>query len=292
MRTLPNLNVNQYLAQQGAFSGTHPGVTFFTVCNDNYFPGLVGLLNSLRLMGHDDPVVVGDCGLTAAQRELLAPHCTLFELRSNLVRNPMQYKPFPFLLHPQGTVVLIDSDMIVTGSLNTVLSLAAQGKICAFPDPEHNRRFSEWQEIFNLSCAPRNQTYVCSGLVAFSVSFWPELLERWWKACGRIREHPTFQEGVPLSGVTAQADQDALNALLMSEFPSDALSLLPYDEQVYLSDLRQVRSFDARTLSCQYKGQQPVIFTPVLRPNPGSPKVSSFGGTFEGMSICASFVAF
>jgi hypothetical protein len=60
-------------------------------------------------MGHNEPVVVGDCGLTAAQRELLAPHCKLFELQ--LVRNPTQYKPFPFLLRPQGTIVLIDSDM-------------------------------------------------------------------------------------------------------------------------------------------------------------------------------------
>jgi len=103
-------------------------VTFYTVCDDKYFPALVGLLNSLRLMGHDDPLVVGDCGLTATQRKLLAPHCTLFELSKDLVKNPQYYKPFPFLLKPHGTVVFIDTDMIVTKNLSAALTAAAEGK--------------------------------------------------------------------------------------------------------------------------------------------------------------------
>jgi hypothetical protein len=51
-------------------------ITFFTICNEAYFPGLVGLINSLRLVGHDSPIVVGDCGLTPEQRAVLADHCT------------------------------------------------------------------------------------------------------------------------------------------------------------------------------------------------------------------------
>jgi hypothetical protein len=278
--TLQHLDADQRLTQQAA--GACSRVTFFTVCNDKYFPGLVGLVNSLRLMGHDDPVVVGDCGLTAAQREALAPLCRLFKLDSSLVRNPTQYKPFPFLLHPQGIVVMIDSDMIVTKSLNPVLALAAQGKICAFPDPEHDRWFSEWQEIFSLPSVPRKQTYVCAGFVAFSASLWPDLLELWWEACQRIRGHPTLQEGVPSSGATAQGDQDALNALLMSEFPFDALLLLPDDEQVYIHQLRQVRSADARTLRCQYKGQQLLILHACCTPKPWQPNGVCFRGDVRG----------
>ena len=67
-------------------------------------------------------------------------------------------------------------------------------------------------------------------------------------------------------GVTAQGDQDALNALLMSVFPLDALSLLPYDEQVYNFQLRHVRSAVAHTLSCQYMRQQPLILHATLTP--------------------------
>jgi hypothetical protein len=69
-------------------------ITFFTIYNEAYFPGLVGLINLLRLVGHDSPIVVGDCGLTPEQRAVLADHCTLFELSSELVTNPTQYKPF------------------------------------------------------------------------------------------------------------------------------------------------------------------------------------------------------
>jgi len=258
-------------AQHSMLQTASPGsdATFFTVCNDKYFPGLVGLLNSLRLMGHNDPLVVGDCGLTAAQRALLASHCKLIELNSTLVRNAMQYKPFPFLVRPRGIVVVIDSDMIVTRSLSPVLALAGQGKICAFPDGNFDTWWAEWQEIFNLPCAPRKQqSYVNSGFVAFSASFWPELLEQWWKACERIRDRPTFQEGVSLANPTVGGDQDALNAVLMSLIPADALLLLPWEGQVTPFDSRNLRSIDERLLKCEYKGQQPLILHHILLPKP------------------------
>jgi hypothetical protein len=243
-------------------------VTFYTVCDDKYFPGLVGLLNSLRLMGHDDPLVVGDCGLTAIQRKLLAPHCTLFELSRDLVKNPTYYKPFPFLLKPHGTVVFIDSDMIVTKNLSAAVTAAAEGKISAFPDPEQDRWFAEWQEIFDLRSAPRHQTYVCAGFLVFSTTYWPYLLERWWEACARIRALPTYQEGGQSSDPGGQGDQDALNALLMSEVPSDALSLLPSDEQVFSWQFDRVDSVDAEALVCEYMGRQPSILHASLVPKP------------------------
>lgn len=244
--------------------------TFFTVCNDKYFPGLVGLLNSLRLAGHNDPLVVGDCGLTARQSQLLASHCNLIELNSTLVRNAMQYKPFPFLVEPRGVVVVIDSDMIVTRSLTPVLALAAQGKICAFPDGNYDTWWAEWQEIFNLPCAPRkHQTYVNSGFVAFSASFWPKLLEQWWKACERIRDRPTFQEGVSHRvNPTAGGDQDALNAVLMSLIPANALSVLPSEGQITQYGSRYLRLIDERSLKCEFKGQQPLILHHILVPKP------------------------
>ena len=47
---------------------------FYCVADERYFLGAVGLINSLRLVGHDEPVYLLDCGLTDAQRELLAAH--------------------------------------------------------------------------------------------------------------------------------------------------------------------------------------------------------------------------
>ena len=42
-------------------------------------------------------------------------------------------KAYPSLLKPSGTVVLIDSDIVVTDSLAPVATLAREGKICVCP---------------------------------------------------------------------------------------------------------------------------------------------------------------
>ena len=44
---------------------------FYCVADERYFLGAVGLINSLRLVGHDEPIYLLDCGLTERQRELL-----------------------------------------------------------------------------------------------------------------------------------------------------------------------------------------------------------------------------
>ena len=49
-----------------------PAAAFYCVADERYFLGAVGLINSLRLVGHTEPIFLLDCGLTAAQRELLA----------------------------------------------------------------------------------------------------------------------------------------------------------------------------------------------------------------------------
>ena len=56
---------------------------------------------------------------------------------------------FPQVLEPSGIVVLIDSDMIVTGSLDEVYTVVRAGRICAYPDPPETRRrwFPEWHEV-------------------------------------------------------------------------------------------------------------------------------------------------
>ena len=43
-------------------------IAFYTVTDSHHFLGVVGLVNSLRLVGHDEPVFVTDAGLTAEQR--------------------------------------------------------------------------------------------------------------------------------------------------------------------------------------------------------------------------------
>jgi hypothetical protein len=227
-------------------------VTFYTIGDARYFLGVVGLLNSLRLTGHEQKIVVLDCGLTPKQRDLLSPHCTLFQMPKELATNPTQFKAFPYLLQPQGTVVIIDSDILVVRSLQGLIDTGKQGNICVFPDLGINRYCQQWHEFFALSSPPRKQTYVNAGFIAFSTNYWPNLLERWWQACERTFAHTTISEGASHTSPCAAGDQDALNAILASEYPTEALALQSKYEEIGGRFLREVQIVNLQTLACKY----------------------------------------
>ena len=200
-----------------------PTTIFFTVGDARYFPGVVGLVNSLRIVGHSEEIVVLDAGFTPVQRQALAATCTIAEF-SNEARdaaNPTYYK----LVAPRmrefarGDVfVVIDSDVVVTAPLDDLINRAVAGQLAAFPDPESDRWFADWQGIFGLTSPPRSETYICAGVVVFSPAQLPDLIAKWWARCQLIADQPTVAEGA--EGPTSQADQDALNAILMSEYPA------------------------------------------------------------------------
>ena len=98
---------------------------FYCVADARYFLGAVGMLNSLRLLGHREPAYVLDCGLTPQQRELLAPHATLVPAPSDAP--PYLLKTVAPLRHPAEVTVLIDTDMIVTRPLTELIDTAAGG---------------------------------------------------------------------------------------------------------------------------------------------------------------------
>ena len=50
--------------------------SIYTVANDRFFVGLLGLVSSVRVNGHDGPIVVVDWGLTQHQIEVLSEHVT------------------------------------------------------------------------------------------------------------------------------------------------------------------------------------------------------------------------
>jgi hypothetical protein len=241
---------------------------FFTTSDAAYFPGLVALLNSLRLTGHEQELVVLDLGLTEPQRAALESKVTLYELPEGLTRHSMFVKPFPALIEPDGVVVLVDSDMIVTSSLEPIVQRAASGKICAFPNHYSalTRRYDEWSELFELAAPLRSETYLNAGFVAVSVEQWPTFLRRWWDACEAAEAR--FLSGEDREPV-AQWDQDAFNALLMSEIPREDVEALP----AYEWHLDRVEIIDEARLECRAGGKvQPLLHTP------RSPKVWQRGG--------------
>jgi hypothetical protein len=225
------------------------------------------LLNSLRITGNDERLVVLDRGLTPGQRAQLERHATLADVDVDRAAGPYAYKAFPHLYSATGVVVVIDSDMIVTRSLADILQRAEEGRICVFADygTFEDRWFGEWHEILELRAPLRRQRYVNSGFVAFSTRHWPDLLRRWWETCGRI---PPEQVFTGVENPFFFADQDALNALIASEVPADAIEILPEEEQCFHDGLLETDVLDPRTLKCSFRGGRPRILHYGLAPKP------------------------
>ena len=241
-----------------------PAVTYYTVSDHRFFLGTVALLNSLRLTNNGGDFVVFDVGLTPSERELLSDHATVFAPPRAMDVHPVIIKTYGHLLPTQtsATVVVIDSDMIVTRSLSHVFARARTGQICAYPEQAvPGRWFAEWETTLGLRVPVRPDTYVNAGFVAFSTDHWPNLLERWREVCELI---PASEMWGSRSAFQAP-DQDALNALLMSEIPREALSLLPETEATLGGD---VTVQDVDKLICSVNGESKAILHYLDSPKP------------------------
>lgn len=246
-------------------AGETLALSYYTVSNHAYFVGTVALLNSLRLTGNHGELVVLDAGLTADERATLARRATVVEMPENR-DHPWLLKPFPHLFGASGLIVMIDSDIIVTGSLAELATLAEEGKICVYPAwtrEARGRWFPEWEQMLGLRAPLRRQEWVHDGIVVFDCARWPGLLERWWEVCGAGRS-----EELSTSGWGFNGDADALNALLMSELPADAVAVRPEGEEVFAGD---VRIDDIRSLRCSVGGRPARVIHVPDRPKPWEP---------------------
>jgi hypothetical protein len=234
----------------------------FTVSNENYFAGTVALLNSLRLSGNGMDLVVLDRGFSPHQKSLLAPHSSVVNFTSELSEQlpDVLMKPLAHLIEPVGVLIILDSDMIVTRSLDHILSLCNRGKVCVYRDSQHDRWFPQWEQTLGLRAPLRRQDYVNSGFLAVAMGQWQPLLVRWWEVCLKVAS------GFDVS--TELPDQDALNALLMSEVPMNALAVQPEEEAPVGGALASVTIRDSQKLICFNKELQ----TTLLHDGSGWPK--------------------
>jgi len=93
-------------------AGRLPPAAFYCVSSSMYFLGAVALVNSLRLLGHAEPIFVLDYGLSTAERELLSQEATLVAAPDDTT--PFLLKTVAPLAHPAEVMVLIDADIIIT----------------------------------------------------------------------------------------------------------------------------------------------------------------------------------
>jgi hypothetical protein len=185
---------------------------FYCVSDERYFLGAVGLINSLRLVGHTEPIYLLDCGLTEPQRELLDGHVTL--VRDQSGTPPWLLKTIAPLRHPAEVMVLIDADMIVTRPLGELIESAGEGDVLAFRTA-YERFYPEWGELLDLG-ELRPGPYLCSGLVVCAGAAGERVLRRVGDRRQAVEEIAFRDPDPARRGLLFGLDQDVLNAVLAS----------------------------------------------------------------------------
>lgn len=241
-----------------------PAVAFYTVADRRFFPGLVALLNSLRLVGHDQPLIVVDAGLTRGQRELLADHVWFVQAPSPAVPAVYLAQLGPAVC-PADVMVLIDADIIVTRSLHELIDAAKANRVVGFIDCPGTaaRHHPEWGPALGLGPV-RSQPYLNAGLLVFPDSLSSRLLPPWTAGQTAIGTASTRYGKARLEDPFYFADQDVLNAVLASQFEPDDLLLLAHRLAPH-PPFPGVSLVDERHLNCRYDdGNRPFLLHHVL----------------------------
>jgi hypothetical protein len=234
---------------------------FYCVSSGMYFIGAVSLVNSLRLLGHDEPIFVLDTGLSPAQRELLRREATLVPSPGEVT--PFLLKTVAPLRHPAEVVVLLDADIILTRPLGELIDRASHGRVLAV-EHGHDRFFPQWGELLGLG-ASRPRPYVSSSLVLMGGPPGKRLIRLLHEVQPRIGiERTPYSEPAPdLASLTRGfeetaaeqpfffADQDALNAILASEIDPGQIEVLDRRAEAIIP-FTGLRVIDETRLRCAY----------------------------------------
>lgn len=228
---------------------------FYCVADARFFLGAAAMINSLRLLGHTEPVYVLDCGLEPAHRDRLGAEATIVEGPRGAP--PWLLKTIAPLRFPADVAILIDADMIATRPLAPLAELAAPGKVVAFENYA-DRYCAEWGELLGLGPL-RRRPYVSSGLVALGAVAGRQVLELLDDGQRGVDIELGFygekRRGYPF----IYPEQDVLNAILMSAEHEPLTVRLP-NRLAPNPPFRDLRLRDVDALRCSYRdGTEPYV---------------------------------
>jgi hypothetical protein len=240
-----------------------PPCAFYSVCDSRFFPGMVALLNSLRLIGHDERIFLVDAGLTAEQRRLLSDHVTLISAPQNA--SVILLKQLGPMKYPASVSILLDADIIVTRPLTELVAAARSGRIVAFVDQEatEDRFFPEWSSLLGFEPL-RRQPYLNGGQLVIPDSLRHRLLELWVEGQAKVDAQQTWHGKGSLSSPLYFGDQDVLNALVATHFEPDEMMILEHRLAPF-PPFPGLRLIDERRILCRYAdGTQPFLLHHIL----------------------------
>jgi hypothetical protein len=244
------------------------------VADSQFFLGAVALVNSLRLTRNTGEIVLIDAGLLPDQRRFLERECTIVEPELDPGVFAVFAKPSIHRFEQgERTVVILDSDIIVTSCFEPIVDRAERGSICGFVNNDTDRWFPEWADIFGLRAPLRCKSFLNGSFLALSMAHWRDFLQRWEELCRAIQEERStrpflLRRDRVLQDPTGFNEQDALNALLMSEVPDAAIASWDHDLAPSWADRRGVSTLDTHTLRCEFAGREPsyIEWTGAIKP--------------------------
>jgi putative nucleotidyltransferase-like protein len=204
------------------------GRAVFCVANASHFPGAVALVNSLRLTGWGDEIVIVDCGLEQEQRSLLAREARIVPA-SEGPDPPQLVKVAGPLSYPTETAIVLDADMIVTRAIEPLVAQAERtGRMLAVADRLDDRFDERWGDLLGLG-ELRRHPYVNCGFLIVPAGVGERLFGFWRDAQAHIDlDRSLLGAGRP-SDPLFFADQDVLNAVLASaRFAAEELTVLDF----------------------------------------------------------------
>lgn len=221
----------------------------------------MGVLNSLRLAGHDEELVFVDAGLRPDQRRRLAEHATV-------VASEHALPAYALKLSPGSTPaaearVLLDADVLVLQPLTRVIELARDGKLVVFADPVTERFYAEWSGLLGLP-PMRKQPYVNAGVVVVGEELGRRLLPLVIAGTAALDIARSQHGRGSVEEPFYYYDQDVLNAVLASEARPDDLVVLEHRLAPH-PPFAGLELVDRRALHCRYAdGTEPLLLHHVL----------------------------
>jgi hypothetical protein len=197
----------------------------YSVADRKHFPGAVALLNSLRLLGHDEPFILVDAGMTGEHLSRLEGHATV--VRAPEGTPPVFLAPHGPLERPAEVAILLDADIVVTRQLTELVAIADAGRLVTFINdaPNDDRFFPEWAEVLGLGSL-RRRPYINAGQLLLPATLATRLLPRWVEGQERIGTAHSRYGNATLDDPFYFADQDVINAVLAADFSEDEVLTL------------------------------------------------------------------
>jgi hypothetical protein len=239
------------------------GCAFYSVADSRHFIGAVALLNSLRLMGHEEPMFLVDAGLTPEQRSLLAGHVTLVRAPDGVPA--VLATPLAPMEHPADVAVILDADVIATRALTELIDTAREGRIVGFVnnEPNHDRYFDSWSATLGLGPL-RRQPYLNAGQLVVPGALASRLLPLWKEGLSKVDLRRTWVAKGKLSDPFYFGDQDVINAIMAATFEPDEIAVLEHRLAPH-PPFAGLGLVDAERLLCRYpSGESPFLLHHVM----------------------------